>query len=194
MSADKEIYLYALKDKTGIRYIGKSWNPNYRFLAHIRESKKGKTHKNNWIKSLINKGERPEMIILHKCRNNEESVKLEIELIKHYKTFCNLTNISEGGDGNLGNKTWLGKKHKEETKIKQSITKLGELNPSRKRMKPVLQCTLNGEVVKEWISGIDAARELNLQYPNINKCCNNIYGHKTVGGFIWKFKDTNKIL
>ena len=43
--------------------------------------------------------------------------------------------------------------------------------------------------IKDYTSAYEAGRELNLNVANINSCCNNKKGHKTVGGYIFKYKD-----
>jgi len=52
--------------------------------------------------------------------------------------------------------------------------------------KSVIQYDLNNNFIKEWPSGKEASRKLNLQQAGINGVCNN--KGKKCGGFIWKFK------
>ena len=40
---------------------------------------------------------------------------------------------------------------------------------------------------KEWISGMEASRKLNITFQNIYACCKG--NMKTVNGFIWKYKE-----
>lgn len=54
--------------------------------------------------------------------------------------------------------------------------------------KPVLQYTLDMELVAEYPSAAEAFRQTGITQGNINKCCNGKYGFKTAGGYIWKFK------
>jgi hypothetical protein len=61
-------YIYALvcpKDNT-IRYIGKSINPETRFLDHIGYKDKSNIRKNRWIKKLKEEGSYPVLKILDK--------------------------------------------------------------------------------------------------------------------------------
>lgn len=55
--------------------------------------------------------------------------------------------------------------------------------------KPVLQIDLNGNVIKEWTNMHDAERELGIDSSNIYKCCQG--KRKSVGGYIWKYKNNN---
>jgi group I intron endonuclease len=60
------------------------------------------------------------------------------------------------------------------------------LSVVKAKNKSVLQYDLKNNFIKEWASGALAAKELNINQPNINACCNNkINSYK---GFIWKFK------
>ena len=54
------------------------------------------------------------------------------------------------------------------------------------KSKPILQYDLEGNFIKEWCSGKQAANDLNLKQSNINSCCNGKI--KLYKGFIWKFK------
>ena len=53
--------------------------------------------------------------------------------------------------------------------------------------KTVLQYDKGNNFIKEWESGKQASKELNIPQPNINANCNNKV--KSAGGFIWKFKE-----
>lgn len=113
--------------------------------------------------------------------------------------------------GCMGNKKWLGRHHKEESKRKISEARKGRKNPkyweklsdeSRDKLRRILkrasvqnqvkvdQYSLEGEFIKTWDSMTIAARELGVQKTNIHKCCNG--NAKTCGGFIWKYHNKNK--
>lgn len=84
-----------------IRYVGKAINLDNRIRKHLQPSKlKESTHKNNWLKKLINDNQKPIVVILKKCDNEIELNETEIELIKEYKKLgCKITNSTDGGDG-----------------------------------------------------------------------------------------------
>jgi len=100
-------HIYILKDPINneVRYVGKSDNPKERFVDHIRKSKYTKTYKNNWIQNLLKQEKKPILEIIDTVQVNEWSEK-EKHWIKYYKNIgCDLTNLTEGGDGgNFGNK------------------------------------------------------------------------------------------
>lgn len=63
------IYIYTLSDKTGIRYIGQTNNPNIRLSSHKCNGGRGrdKTKRGQWIKSLMDNGEAPILTVVEEC-------------------------------------------------------------------------------------------------------------------------------
>ena len=58
--------------------------------------------------------------------------------------------------------------------------------------KPVIQIDKHtNEVINEWISASEAQRQLGIQSSNISQCCTNYPGHKSAGGYKWKYKEAN---
>jgi hypothetical protein len=55
--------------------------------------------------------------------------------------------------------------------------------------KPIIQYDLNGEYIKEWESGKQAAKYIQIAPRGISLCCRE--KGKTAGGYIWKFKILN---
>lgn len=131
--SDDISYIYALcYPSNNIRYIGVSKNPEKRFRQHINPSNlKNKTHKNDWIKSLLSQNLIPELLIIESVVY-EEHQEREKFWIQYYKNNgCDLVNGTEGGDGMqtpsqstrdkmvanaTGNKNMLGKRHSNKTK------------------------------------------------------------------------------
>ena len=58
-----------------------------------------------------------------------------------------------------------------------------------KHCKPVVQCDLDGNVIKEWISAQEVYNELHYFKSAICRCCQGAYGRKTYKGYIWKYKN-----
>ena len=52
--------------------------------------------------------------------------------------------------------------------------------------KPVLQYSVDGKFIKEWVSMREVKRELSIDNCSIARCCNG--KQKTAGHYIWKFK------
>ena len=89
--------------------------------------------------------------------------------------------------------------HKDENKLNNNSDNLefcsakynsnygnGKLKCSVKRMKPVIQMSLNGEVIDTWPGISFAAKALNLSQSSISRCCNGDRITQT-GGYKWKF-------
>lgn len=89
--------------------------------------------------------------------------------------------------------------HKDENKTNNSVDNLewcdakynhnyGTINEriSKKLSKPILQYTLEGQFVREWLSAKQAEREGGFDSANITACCRG--ERKTHKDFIWKYK------
>lgn len=77
---------------------------------------------------------------------------------------------------------------KEKIRAKLTGRKLDE-ERRLKLCKPINQYTLDGEYIRTWTSGTDAARALGIGWNNILRCANPKTKNKTAGGFIWKFAE-----
>lgn len=159
-----------------LRYIGKSDKVNLRLRQHIKDSKKrGNLNKKEaWIKSLLNKNNKPEIKIIEVVNYNEWQSK-EIYYINKYKNEgIGLLNDTNGGDGVSGYKhgkaslnkmsrTWIkkgehlsestefkkGNKLSEETKKKISEGLKGIIfTPERKENIRIAQLKRSKEISK----------------------------------------------
>ena len=128
------IKIYSLSDPiTGeIRYVGKTnQSLDRRLNAHISEVRRGycRTHKINWIKSLMNNNLLPTIDILE-IATKDNWKKLEIYWISQLKSWgFNLTNMTDGGDGN--NNQMFSK----ESTIKRSKSLIGHIVTEETRRK-----------------------------------------------------------
>ncbi len=212
----KTTFIYTLSDPISgqVRYVGKSSRINKRLEEHIYESYQKKTHKNNWINSLISKNLYPSIDTIDEVPISKWEF-WEIYWICQFKAWgFNLVNSTNGGEGNNNqffsketreklSKKFLGegnpffnKKHSEETKkhlkntrklqVSVNFSKLLESNTNKR--KPVIQYDSNGNFIKEWNSIYEAATTLNLIPTKISNVCLGKKHRKTCGGFIWKFK------
>jgi GIY-YIG catalytic domain len=145
-----------------IRYIGKSQRVDKRYADHLKD--KSKTHKVNWIQSLIRCGLTPELILLEEMPDDGDWIERERFWIADAKgKGWNLVNSTDGGDGvlNLSGdgkrrllETWKGRKHKPE-----SIEKLKEAMKHRvyqERSKDKLSATMKGRKI-EWADKLQVA-------------------------------------
>lgn len=119
----KTVSIYTLSDiNENIRYIGKTKNIlRKRLYAHIFESinSNKSNYKSNWIKSLLNKGERPIINIIDEVPEEEWEFWEEYWISQFKSWGFNLTNLTKGGEG--GN----GYKHTDDSKRKMRKSKLG---------------------------------------------------------------------
>ena len=221
-----EIKIYTLastRDLNDIRYIGKTKQTLKRRLrGHLCDAKKAerlgnyKNHNYNWINYELREGY---SIIIEELDSldfgdNEDWKWFEQYWISQMKIWgFNLTNLTDGGDGNQNqhfsresielraskirgiprdeetrkkiSKGLKGIKRSEETKkkVKDSITKL--------QGESIRQFSKDGVFLKEWSSISEAARTLNIDRANIGHCCAHKPNHNTAGGYIWRYKNDN---
>lgn len=82
----------------------------------------------------------------------------------------------------------FGKTHSEKMKGKPKPEGFGEI-VTKNKSKCILQFNLNGEFIKEWPSGKEASRILNVSPTTIAGNARENGINKSAGGFIWKYKN-----
>lgn len=94
-------YIYFLLDEFGrIRYVGKTTRPPQRLQYHLYTG--GKSHKDNWIKSMMSRGLKPIMEVIEEveCECDEDWHEVEMFYICYMRFLgFSLTNIENGGQG-----------------------------------------------------------------------------------------------
>lgn len=80
--------------------------------------------------------------------------------------------------------------HKEQYSSNE-ITKSRQVETSKKRCKQVNQFDMKGNMIAEWESASEAARQLGYSQGSISNCCRGIY--KQAYGFLWKYKEKEVI-
>lgn len=78
----------------------------------------------------------------------------------------------------------FGKHHSDETKQKISKANKGKIHPPT-YFKSIIQLTVEGKIVKEWLSVAEAKRTLGLRSRNLKR---SIESHTPYKGFIWQYK------
>lgn len=63
---------------------------------------------------------------------------------------------------------------------------------TNRNKKTVLQFTMDGEFIKEYISLHEAYRETGIHFVNISACCNNKPHVNSAGGYIWRYKEKSE--
>ncbi len=205
----KTVYIYSLTDPrtSEIRYIGKTVTPTKRFQRHIRNARNSthKYHSSVWINSLLSNGVKPLFSVIEVCDENNWQER-ERYWIEHYRGIFDLTNICDGGVGNVSY-GFLGKKHSSESIEKMRKARIGvsikqndkngkrrmSLRATLDRKKvPVVQYNLDGSHIREWDSAVDAGNYLGIRYSDISSVCKG-KNRRTCGGFIWKFKNERQV-
>lgn len=101
-----QFLIYGLIDPVTrqLRYIGKSQRGLLRPQQHSMPSYLGgNTHKNNWVKSLLSMGTKPEIVIIQEFDSPDILSQAEIHWISYFRDLgCPLTNHCRGGNGFTG--------------------------------------------------------------------------------------------
>lgn len=172
-----KVYVLKEPNTNEIRYVGVTTQElNQRLSQHINAAKNHeKRHVCNWISTLLKEGLRPVIEQIDDVPDNQWE-EMEKYYIKTYRNIgCNLTNISEGGAGVVT----------ADMRSKSSMERSAEGHK-----KAVYQINADLEIVKEWKSATDAAKELGLKQSNIgNSIC---YGRAAYGYFWVKVSDYSK--
>lgn len=173
---------------------------NTRLKAHVTRSRHNKYHSARWVQSVIKRGFRPIIELIEECIE-ENWVDREKYWISHYREQYDLTNILDGGEGGstfgrLG-KPWSDEQRKNNRNARMGVSvnhtkegdenrKIGRRKYNDKNKKPIIQYGLNGVIIKEWDSAVDAGVSLKISHSNITRSCKN---YKTCGGFQWRYKN-----
>lgn len=121
------ITIYGLKDPRTdrLRYVGKATDVKKRVQNHCCPSRlNGATHRQRWLRNLIEAGLKPEVLILETV-SEEDWQEAERRWIAHYREVGDdLVNFLDGGEGGatFGR---LGKSWSDETREKYRQTRLG---------------------------------------------------------------------
>lgn len=90
-------------------------------------------------------------------------------------------------NNHISNLEWVTKlqnmQHVNSLKKWSNNAKSGKEN---KRSIPVIQLSKDGTIIKEWVNGLQASKELNIATGDICKVCKG--NRKSAGGYIWKYK------
>lgn len=195
MSVPRVHIIYSLNEPNSkvVRYIGQTCQKLInRYNAHLRESIKENRYVCNWVRSLIQRGLKPEIHIIDTADSIDEANQKEIAYIKLYKSLgAKLTNLSNGGGGQLGVKKseetrkklseahkgkhagkkhfWYGKKHTPETKLKMSESAKGHKRMTDE-LKQRLRIVNTGKVISEETKEkLRAKRKLRIITPETKK-------------------------
>ena len=109
-----------------------------------------------------------------------------------------LKKISDAGKGRIVSEE-TRKKHSEKSKghtlSEEARRKISEANKGRmwsenakiKKMRPILQYSLDGEYIGEWRGATEVENTIGLSHKQIWKCLKGYT--KQFGGYVWKYKE-----
>lgn len=124
------------------RYVGKTWNTlKFRLRRHLREREETQTHKNNWVCSVVSRGEKPQIKLIaeHVCVDWQLFEKHYVKLFKSFG--AHLVNGTDGGDGCHG--------HTQEVKEKISKANKGKRKFFSKEHRKKISESLKGRKLSE---------------------------------------------
>lgn len=183
------LYRHIRLDKNEPFYIGIGFSSN-KYASKGKYRSYAEKGRNQLWKRITSKTEY-EVEILFDELPLEQLKEKEIEFIKLYGRIDQgtgtLANLTDGGQGTLGSKHNLGRRHNKKTKEKISKNRLGKKLGSQNHshlFKAVNQYNLQGNFIKTF-SFIKETKQYGFDHTSVGKCCKNI--RKTHAGFIWKY-------
>lgn len=160
---------------SGNIYIGQAKDIRKRLREHLEGCiRQDKDENKALVSSWVKYGEGCfDFELVKKCDLSELDDK-ERYWISYYDCHKNGYNMTSGGQNGFNKKDWSDKERKYFSDIK---------NP-----KPVLQIDFDGNIVKEYWSIAQASKITGIDSRGIYSCCNKGIS-KTVGGYIWIYKE-----
>lgn len=165
----------------------------------------GRTHndrKNKYIHRLVAEAfpeicgewfEKCEVDHINTIREDNRAINLKV--CTAYENANNPLTLKHQSDTKIGKKMPIGFGEKISNIMKGRTHTDCTKDKIRKALsKPIIQFTLDGELVRKWDSTRDVEKVLNISHSSITQCCKNKYGYKSAGGSIWKYYDTDTYL
>jgi group I intron endonuclease len=108
--------------------------------------------------------------------------------LKHPEWRNDIKRKAQSGDNHwTKNKKVSDKAKQNMSEAQKKLYKNGYESPVKKK---ILQYSVEMVFIKEWESGAEVERVLNISKSSITQCLKNI--NKTAGGFVWKYKFDNE--
>lgn len=199
--------IYMWTSPSGKSYIGQSVDLVDRHREFVRFDQRYAGHRINNARKKYNHESDWKYEVLEYCDYSKLNER-EIYYIELYDTYRNGYNQCLGGSATFGYKftdeqkkrmsiVHTGRKQSEEEKQKKREKESGVNNPfygkthdyeTRKKMsKPIIQYTLEGEFVREWIGAMEVKHILGYNQGCITACCRG--NQNTAYGFKWAYKN-----
>ena len=140
---------------TGESYVGYDSNWPSRKTKHLYDflNENSKNYDCHFYRALRKYGiENFVWEVLYQSWDKEHCLnEMEIFFIQEYNSFSNGYNMTKGGEGTLGKKSWLGRNHSTESKIKISSALKGKIRS--KEHSENISKSLKGKNKSKWSNG-----------------------------------------
>jgi hypothetical protein len=174
-------------------YIGSAVSINYRLNTHKRLLRDNK-HFNSHLQASYNKNGLSNFVFEQLEVTTKETM---IEREQYWIDQLDATNPKKGYNKRIIASSNLGIKLSEETRKKLSVAHIGhkrskeaQLKISASQYKKVVQIDFDGNIIKEYQSLQDGAKETRVHTTGISMCLNGTI--KSTGGYYWcKKEDIN---
>lgn len=143
-----------------VRYVGKTEQSlSTRLIKHVHDCKRSKTHRNNWIQSILNQGLRPTISLIDEVSVEDWQI-YEKYWISQFRTWgFSLVNGTEGGEAVYSQGQTYEQKHGAEKAklLKEKLRKVwvdkyanGYINPTKGRVSPLIGKSRSKEAISNW--------------------------------------------
>lgn len=158
-------------------------------IAHFKttDRKYGYNLESGGACKILSEETKHKMSVAHRGVPCTETAKIKLREIHKGKTLSkeHCYKLSVAHKGKKQSIEQIEKRRQKLIGKKRSSALVEYMKQHSARNKKVAQYTLNGSFVAEYISGKDAARQLNIDNRGISACCTN--KRATYKGYVWKF-------
>ena len=164
-----------------IVFLGKTHNDRKRKYVHRLVAKHFPKVCGDWFE---------ECQVDHINTIREDNRAINLKVCTASENANNPLTIKHQSDKKIGKKMPIGFGDKISNIMRGKTHKDCTKNKIRKALsKPIIQFTLDGELIREWNSATEVERELNIAHNQITACCKKRKNYKSAGGYIWKYKN-----
>lgn len=189
----RKFFIYALIDprfsdsERRTRYVGVSFDDYHRVHDHIYEAEHGSCSWRvyRWLRTVLRSGYRPDFVILFEGLQGlddwSETERFFIYFYRH-EVGCDLTNMSDGGNGNIGwkmspeTKMKLSLANKGRKRTPEQVAKMCERNRSPEmrqlmsdKMKDKKKSPEHREKIREFMTGRHCSEETRRKMSNSHR-------------------------
>lgn len=167
------VYVYVIEKNNSPIYVGKTINFSVRLFYH----RKRWGSDINWF-------------FIDSVQENEWKFWEEhyIALFKSWGYLLENKNNGGGGPSKYSEET-RKKISDKKTGMKYNMTENGKLNKSQSTQKKVIQYSIEGNIINEYVSIAEASKKTNIKISSISSCC--LGKTKISHDYVWGFENNN---